>query len=595
LGQPIILASDHRGVVLKRELRERLERAGYETQDLGTHGTDAVDYPAFAAPAARAVAEGRTHRAIVICGSGLGVMYTANRFPGVRAAWAQDAEAAAMARRHNDANVLALPADRLDAERAWPIVRAWLDTAFEGGRHLRRVEMIDTLTRDAAASPVRRLAEVDPVIASILRREARRQAQGLELIASENFVSEAVLEAVGSVLTNKYAEGYPGRRYYGGCEVVDEAEQLAIDRARQLFGADHANVQPHSGSQANEAVYRAALQPGDTILAMNLDHGGHLTHGSPVNFSGQLYRVVPYGVRRGDERIDLEELRRLALEHRPKLIQCGTTAYSRTLDFAAFRSVADEVGAVLFADIAHIAGLVAAGLHPTPIGHAQIVTTTTHKTLRGPRGGLILCDAEWARRIDSAVFPGGQGGPLMHVIAGKAVAFLEAQQPGFRDYCAQILANARVLAAGLAARGFRVVSGGTDTHLFLLSFADRDVTGKAAQVSLERAGITTNKNMVPFDPRKPMVTSGLRIGTPAVTTRGMREAEMEAIAGLLARALERHGDVEALDAIRGEVELLCRRFPLYPGRWAGDDPAAAACEPGGETRAGEGGPPRGRP
>jgi len=568
VGQPIILASDHRGVALKRALSERLEQAGFETQDLGARGGDPVDYPVYAAPAARAVAEGRSERAIVICGSGLGVMYTANRFPGVRAAWAQDAEAAAMARRHNDANVLALPADRLDAERAWAIVRAWLETPFEGGRHVRRVELIDTLTRDAVASPARRLAEVDPAIASVLRREARRQALGLELIASENFVSEAVLEAVGSVLTNKYAEGYPGRRYYGGCEVVDEAESLAIERARALFRADHANVQPHSGSQANEAVYRAALSPGETILAMNLDHGGHLTHGSPVNFSGQLYRVVPYGVRPGDERIDYDEVRRLALEHRPKLIQCGTTAYSRTLDFEAFRRVADEVGAVLFADIAHIAGLVAAGLHPSPVGRAQIVTTTTHKTLRGPRGGLILCDAPWARRIDSAVFPGGQGGPLMHVIAAKAVAFLEAQQPAFRAYCAQILGNARALAGGLARRGFRIVSGGTDTHLFLLSLVDRDVTGKAAQVSLERAGITTNKNMVPFDPRKPAVTSGLRLGTPAVTTRGMGEAEMEQIAGLVASALDRHGDVERLDALRAEVEALCRRFPLYLGRWA---------------------------
>jgi glycine hydroxymethyltransferase len=567
VGQPIVLASDHRGVALKRELRERLERAGYETEDLGAREGESVDYPAYAAPAARAVAEGRSERAIVICGTGLGVMYTANRFPGVRAALVQDVETAVLARRHNDANVLALPGDRLDGERAWPIVRAWLDTPFEGGRHVRRVEMIDTLTRDAAASPARRLAGVDPAIASVLRREARRQALGLELIASENFVSEAVLEATGSVLTNKYAEGYPGRRYYGGCEVVDEAEQLAIDRARALFGADHANVQPHSGSQANEAVYRAALAPGDTMLAMNLDHGGHLTHGSPVNFSGQLYRVVPYGVRREDERIDYDEVRRLAREHRPKLIQCGTTAYSRTLDFAAFRAVADEVGAVLFADIAHIAGLVATGLHPTPVGHAQLVTTTTHKTLRGPRGGMILCDADWARRVDAAVFPGGQGGPLMHVIAAKAVAFLEAAQPEFRAYCAQIVANARALAAALARSGFRIVAGGTDVHLFLLSLVDRDLTGKAAQVSLERAGITTNKNMVPFDPRKPAVTSGLRIGTPAVTTRGMREPELEEIAGLVARALERHGDVGELDAIRAEVEALCRRFPLYPGRW----------------------------
>jgi glycine hydroxymethyltransferase len=415
------------------------------------------------------------------------------------------------------------------------------------------------------------LASSDPEIARLLRAEARRQALGLELIASENFVSEAVLEAAGSVLTNKYAEGYPGRRYYGGCEVVDEVETLAIERAKALFGSDHANVQPHSGSQANEAVYRAVLELGDPILAMNLDHGGHLTHGSPVNFSGQLYRIVAYGVRRDTEEIDYEEVRRLARAQRPKLIQCGTTAYSRILDFKVFREIADEVGAVLFADIAHIAGLVAAGLHPSPVGHAQIVSTTTHKTLRGPRGGMILCDAEWARPIDSAVFPGGQGGPLMHVIAAKAVAFREAGEPGFRDYCARIVANARALAKGLTERGFRIVSGGTDTHLFLLSLLDRDTTGKAGQIALERAGITANKNMVPFDTRKPFVTSGIRIGTPAVTTRGMGEPEMGTIADFVARALERPGDVDRLDAIRREVEVFCRRFPLYPTRWSDAD------------------------
>ena len=411
------------------------------------------------------------------------------------------------------------------------------------------------------------LDRTDPAIAGLLRAEARRQALGLELIASENFVSEAVLEAVGSVLTNKYAEGYPGRRYYGGCEVVDEVETLAIERAKALFGADHANVQPHSGSQANEAVYRALLDVGDTILAMNLDHGGHLTHGSPVNFSGKLYKIVPYGVRQDTERIDYDALRSLAKEHRPKLIQCGTTAYSRILDFDAFRAIADEVGALLFADIAHIAGLVAAGLHPSPVGKAHVVTTTTHKTLRGPRGGLILCDAGHAKAIDSAVFPGGQGGPLMHVIAGKAVAFEEARSPAFKGYCEQIIANARALAEGMTKRGFRLVSGGTDVHLFLLSLVDRDTTGKAAQIALDRAGITANKNMVPFDPRKPAVTSGVRIGTPAVTTRGMRAPEMDAIAGLIARVLAHPGDVDELDRVRAEVEALCRRFPLYTTRW----------------------------
>ncbi|NNL67331.1 MAG: serine hydroxymethyltransferase [Myxococcales bacterium] len=417
------------------------------------------------------------------------------------------------------------------------------------------------------------LADVDPEIAKLVRDEARRQALSIELIASENFVSDAVLEAAGTVLTNKYAEGYPGKRYYGGCDVVDEVENLARERAKALFGAEHVNVQPHAGSQANEAVYRAVLDVGDPILAMHLDHGGHLTHGSPVNFSGKLYDVVAYGVRKEDERIDLEQVRQLAKEHRPKLIQCGYTAYSRAVDFAGFREIADEVGAVLFADIAHIAGLVAAGLHPSPAGQAHIFTTTTHKTLRGPRGGMILCDQEWAKKIDSAVFPGGQGGPLMHVIAAKAVAFLEAQQPSFRTYCEQILSNARTLADALAGRGFKIVSGGTDTHLFLLSLVERDVTGKAAEIALERAGITTNKNMVPFDPRTPFVTSGIRIGTPAVTTRGMGEPEMQAIADFIARGLERHGDVEALDEIRGEVEQLCRRFPLYPDRW--DDTSSA--------------------
>jgi len=572
-AKPIVLASDHRGASLKQELCKRLAEAGREVRDLGVKGADAVDYPDFAASAARAVSRGEADRGIVICGTGIGVSITANRFPGVRAALVQDVETAALSRQHNDANVLALAANRLAPEQAWEIVEAWLATGFEGGRHQRRVEKIDEVCapggrfRPSGSA----LEEFAPDVADILRREARRQALSLELIASENFVSEAVLEATGSVLTNKYAEGYPGRRYYGGCEVVDEVETLAIERAKRLFGADHANVQPHAGSQANEAVYRATIDVGDTVLAMNLDHGGHLTHGSPVNFSGKLYRIVAYGVSRETETIDYDEVRRLALEHRPKLIQCGTTAYSRILDFDAFRSIADEVGAVLFADIAHIAGLVATGLHPSPVGKAHIVTTTTHKTLRGPRGGLILCDEAWRKKVDSAVFPGGQGGPLMHVIAAKAVAFAEALSPSFREYCAQILANARALAEALAAGGYRIVSGGTDTHLFLMSLVDRDTTGKAAQISLERAGITTNKNMVPFDPRKPMVTSGVRIGTPAVTTRGMREAEMREIAGLIGRVLERPGDVDTLDEVRGDVEALCRRFPLYPGRW--DDAA----------------------
>ena len=415
------------------------------------------------------------------------------------------------------------------------------------------------------------LESVDPDIARLLRREAKRQGLSIELIASENFVSEAVLQAMGSVLTNKYAEGYPGRRYYGGCAIVDEVEQLAIDRAKELFGMDHANVQPHSGSQANAAVYQAVLDYGDTILGMNLDHGGHLTHGSPVNFSGKSYKFVPYGVSRQDECIDYDELRRLALEHRPKLIQCGATAYSRVIDFAKFRQIADEVGAVLFADIAHVAGLVVAEVHPSPAGHAQIVTTTTHKTLRGPRGGLILCDDEWAKKIDVAIFPGLQGGPLMHVIAGKAVAFKEAQSAEFRTYCQQIVANAKALCEGIINSGVKVVSGGTDNHLFLLSLVGRDTTGKMVETAFDRAGITANKNMVPFDARKPAVTSGIRIGTPAVTSRGMCEPEMAEIASFMRRVLENPGDVEELDAVREEVEMLCRRFPLYTSHWSERD------------------------
>ena len=411
------------------------------------------------------------------------------------------------------------------------------------------------------------LDRVDPEIAGFVRREGRRQALSIELIASENFVSDAVLEAVGSVLTNKYAEGYPGRRYYGGCEEVDEVENLAIERAKALFGAEHANVQPHSGSQANAAVYEAVLDRGDTVLAMSLDHGGHLTHGSPVNFSGKHFTIVPYGVSEQDECIDYDQVRALALEHRPKMIQCGATAYSRMIDFDVFRSIADEVGALLFADIAHIAGLVASDVHPTPIGKAQIVTTTTHKTLRGPRGGLILCDADWAKKINSAIFPGLQGGPLMHVIAGKAVAFKEALAPDFRAYCEQIVANAKVLAGCLQSRDLAIVSGGTDNHLFLLSLVGRNTTGKAAEIALDRAGITTNKNMIPFDPRKPMVTSGVRIGTPAVTTRGMREAEMALIGDLIVRVLASPDDAESLAAIRDESQDLCRRFPLYLDRW----------------------------
>jgi glycine hydroxymethyltransferase len=413
---------------------------------------------------------------------------------------------------------------------------------------------------------LRTLAESDPEIAQAIDFEIRRQNEGLELIASENFVSQAVLEAAGSVLTNKYAEGYPGKRYYGGCEYVDVAESLAISRARTLFGAEHANVQPHSGAQANMAVYFALLKPGDTVLGMNLAHGGHLTHGHPLNFSGKLYTIVPYGVRKDDERIDYDELSKLADEHRPKMIMVGASAYPRVIDFARISEVAKRVGAPMVTDMAHIAGLVAANQHPSPVPHSDFVTTTTHKTLRGPRAGMVLCRAQYAKDLDRAVFPGVQGGPLMHIIAAKAVCLKEAAEPAFAEYQKQIVANAKRLATVLVASGFRLVSGGTDNHLMLVDVFSRGITGKVAEAALGKAGITVNKNAIPFDPNPPMVASGIRLGTPAVTTRGMAEREMDHIGELIARALKSHEDEATLGMVKAEVEKLCRKFPLYPER-----------------------------
>ncbi len=408
------------------------------------------------------------------------------------------------------------------------------------------------------------LKTVDPEIYEVIRRETERQAYGLELIPSENFVSAAVLEATGSVLTNKYAEGYPGKRYYGGCEFVDQAETLAIERAKKIFGAEHVNAQPHSGSQANMAVYLAVMTPGDTMLGMNLSHGGHLTHGSPVNFSGKLFHVVPYGVRQDTETIDFDQVRDLALKHRPKLIVIGASAYPRTIDFVPFRQIADEAGSMLMADIAHVAGLVAVGLHPNPVPYCEFVTTTTHKTLRGPRAGMILCREEFAKKLNSAIFPGIQGGPLMHVIAAKAVALREAMTPEFKEYQAQIVRNSQAMAGAIARRGFRLVSGGTDNHLFLVNLKDTALTGKDAQEALDRVGITINKNTVPFETRSPFVTSGIRAGTPAVTTRGMKEREMERIGNLIADILSAPGDAAVEKRVAASVRDVCEAFPLYP-------------------------------
>jgi len=410
------------------------------------------------------------------------------------------------------------------------------------------------------------LETFDPEIAKAIQLETERQEYNLELIASENFVSEAVLEAQGSVLTNKYAEGYPGKRYYGGCHHVDVVENLAIERAKELFGAEHANVQPHSGSQANMAVYFAACKPGDTILGMNLAHGGHLTHGSPVNFSGKLFNIVPYGVSPETETIDYEEVERLALEHKPKMIVVGASAYPRIIDFPAFRTIADKVGAVVMVDMAHFAGLVAAGIHPSPVPYAEFVTTTTHKTLRGPRGGMILCREEFAKTLNSQIFPGIQGGPLMHVIAAKAVAFKEALEPGFKIYQQQIVNNAKALSKALISKGFKLTSGGTDNHLMLINFSGTEITGKAAEEALDKAGITVNKNTVPFETRSPFVTSGIRIGTPAATSHGLKEAEMELVASFIAEVIANMGDEAKLASIKSSVNELMRRFPLYANR-----------------------------
>ncbi|MFQ5432633.1 MAG: serine hydroxymethyltransferase [Nitrospinota bacterium] len=407
------------------------------------------------------------------------------------------------------------------------------------------------------------LSNTDPEIYDAIVNETRRQAFTLEMIASENFVTEAVLEAQGSVLTNKYAEGYPGKRYYGGCEFVDVAETLAIERAKKLFGAEHANVQPHSGTQANTAVYISQLKPGDTILGMDLSHGGHLSHGHPINISGRLYNVAAYGVNRDSERVDMDELMKIAKEARPKIIIAGWSAYTRILDFAAFRNIADEVGALLMTDMAHFAGMVAAGVHPSPVPHSDFVTTTTHKTMRGPRGGMVLCREEYAKALNSAVFPGIQGGPLMHVIAAKAVMLKLAMQEDFKQYQQQVVKNAKALAEAMDSAGFRLVSGGTDVHLVLVDLTPKGITGKKAEKSLEKAGITVNKNGIPFDTKKPTITSGIRIGTPALTTRGMKEDQMRTIAGWIDEVIASPDDEEKAKQIRKKIKELCNEFPLY--------------------------------
>lgn len=424
-------------------------------------------------------------------------------------------------------------------------------------------------TTEANSRMQRPLSQVDPQISSLLRDEAKRQATGLELIPSENLVSEAVLEAMGSLFTNKYAEGYPGKRYYGGCEFADKVEQLAIDRAKELFGAEHANVQSHSGTQANVSVYMSTLQPGDTVLGMNLSHGGHLTHGHPLNFSGRMYKFIAYGVRQDNEQIDYDEIDRLAAVHKPKMIVAGASAYSRIIDFPRIANAAKSVGALFFVDMAHIAGLVAAGVHPSPVPHSDFVSTTTHKTLRGPRGGLVLCKTAFAKELDKLTFPGIQGGPLVHTIAAKAVCLKEAMEPAFKEYQQQVARNAKALAAAIAKHGLRVVSGGTDNHLLLVEVHSRGISGNDAEKALDRAGITVNKNSIPFDPLPPMKAGGIRLGTPSITTRGMKEPEMGLIAGWIADVLAQPGDTETEQRVRKQVAELAAKFPIYESRVQG--------------------------
>jgi len=553
------LGADHGGLELKETLKSWLQERGLTVADFGARSKDpGDDYPDFAKPVAEAVAAGKAELGLLICTSGVGMSISANKVSGVRAALIGDAESAALSRQHNNVNVLCLSGKKTPPEIARKILEAFLNAKFEGGRHERRV-----LKMDAQFAPANlRLLQVDPEIAAAIDQERQRQQENIELIASENFVSPAVLEAQGSVLTNKYAEGYPRKRWYGGCEYIDVVEQLAIDRAKKLFGAEHANVQPHSGSGANMAVYFAFLKPGDKMLTMDLSHGGHLTHGNKANFSGKFFEIVHYGVRQDDERIDYDQLAAMAREQRPRMITVGASAYPRVIDFQRLGEIAREVGAYLLADIAHIAGLVAAGLHPSPMEHADFVTTTTHKTLRGPRGGLILCREKYAKEIDSQVFPGIQGGPLEHVIAGKAVCFHEALQPGFQAYQQQIVKNAAALADGMKRNGYRLVSGGTDNHLMLVDVGVKGLTGKDSQIALDVAGVTVNKNTIPFETRSPFQASGIRLGTPACTTRGMKEAEMAAIADMISEVLMDIKNVEATHKVRVRVRELTARFPL---------------------------------
>jgi RpiB/LacA/LacB family sugar-phosphate isomerase len=562
----VYIGADHGGVELKKTVKEWLVENHYLVEDVGAFSTESVDYPDYAGPVAKAVSSGKADFGVLLCKSGIGMSIAANKVCGVRAALISDAETASVTRHHNNANVMCLAANEIKPKKVKEIMEAWCNALFEGGRHTRRLEKMDAMTQGScggeSASSAPSLQESDSVIYNLIQQEGKRQFENIELIASENFTSRAVMEAQGSCLTNKYAEGYPGRRWYGGCEFVDQIEQLAIDRAKELFGAEYVNVQPHSGSGANMAVYFAFLKPGDTILTMDLSHGGHLTHGHKMNFSGRFYSVVHYGVSKDSETIDYQQLHEMAQQHKPRLITAGASAYPRIIDFKKMREIADSVGAMLMVDMAHIAGLVAAGVHPSPIPYADFVTTTTHKTLRGPRGGLVMAKEKYAKELDSQTFPGIQGGPLEHVIAAKAVCLGEALKPSFKTYQEQVARNAKALCEGMKKNGYRIVSGTTENHLMLVDVQPQGLNGKEVQETLDHAGITCNKNSIPFDTQSPFKSGGIRLGTPAVTSRGMKEDQMFDIANFIHEAIVNRSNPGALEAIKTKVHQLTSKYPL---------------------------------
>lgn len=555
------IASDHGGYGLKEELKKVLSGTGTELEDFGPADGGACDYPDYAAKVALAVAGGKADAGVLICRSGVGMAMAANRFQNVRAAVCGTVGAAEMARRHNGANILCLGADATAAPLAAEIVKAFLETGIDGdARHERRRMKIERAGRLSDASG---LAKDDPEVFETILAQTRQEDTEINLIASENFSSRACREAAGSVLMNKYAEGYPGKRWYSGCLPVDAAEELARTRACKLFGADHANVQPHCGSAANMAVYFATIKPGDTIMSMSLDQGGHLSHGSPVNFSGKIYNIVPYTVDRETEMLDYDALERQALEVKPKILLTGASAYPRKIDFKRIREICDKAGCIMMVDMAHIAGLVAGGAHESPVPYADFVTSTTHKTLGGPRGGLVLCKEKWAKALDSAVFPGMQGGPLENIVAAKAVLFKEWLSDERKDYARQVVANCKALCKAVADRGYRIVSGGTDNHLFLVDVKkSKGITGKEAAAALDEAGIVVNKNTIPYDTESPFKTSGIRVGTASVTTRGMKEPEMALIGGWIADVLDDITDEAAQRRVKEAARNLALGFPV---------------------------------